>query len=181
MRHVFFILLFFLHFNWPLSPCTSKTKTERFILAYFWESSRITRVFNPFLPKKKKKKLTWNKWNSDFYTIKCPRQNKCVRQLWDTDFIVWPYYRLFSLAWIFWSNLVLPPKVWKNYGRLIKKFAFFYFKPYGHKIQKEYAQDYCPWGYYTYFCLGCLIKKCKFFYQLDLPVFTLFLTISALY
>ena len=112
----FFILLFFLHFNWPLSPCTSKTKTERFILAYFWESSRITRVFNPFLPKKKKK-LTWNKWNSDFYTIKCPRQNKCVRQLWDTDFIVWPYYRLFSLAWIFWSNLVLPPKcvsAWNN-------------------------------------------------------------------
>ena len=76
----FFILLFFLHFNWPLSPCTSKTKTERFILAYFWESSRITHVFNPFLPKKKK--LTWNKWNSDFYTIKCPWQNKCVRQLW---------------------------------------------------------------------------------------------------
>ena len=74
-------------------------------------------VFLTHFFQKKKKRLTWNKWNSDFYTIKCPRQNKCVRQLWDTDFIVWPYYRLFSLAWIFWSNLVLPPKcvsTWNN-------------------------------------------------------------------
>ena len=81
MRHVFFLYCYF--FFTSIGLCLHahpKPKLKGLYLHIFGNQVELHVFLTHFL--KKKKKLTWNKWNSDFYTIKCPQQNKCVRQLW---------------------------------------------------------------------------------------------------